>query len=103
MVLDAGGKLVAHLGGHERMGDGVLLEVFVQSNQIQPQFLGDDIKRCAGGQRWIHIHHTGIKTIAGISRHIVLGLEAVETLIPIDEGHQIAVDELATLGDACRA
>ena len=74
MVLDACGELVAHLRGHERMGDAILLEIIVQRDEVEPDFLGDDMHRCSAGKRGIHIHHAGIEAIAGIGGHLALGL-----------------------------
>ena len=99
MVLDACGKLIAHLRGHERVGDMVLLEIIVQGDEVESDFFGNDMHRCTAGQRGIHVHHAGIETIAGVGGHLVLGLQAVETLIPVAEGHQIGMGELATLGN----
>ena len=100
MVLDARGELVAHLRGHERMGDAILLEVIVQRDEVEPDFLRDDMHRCSTSERGIHVHHAGIEAIAGIGGHLVLGFQIIEALIPVAEGHEVAVSELATLGNA---
>ena len=102
MVLDARGELVAHLRGHERMGDAILLEVIVQRDEVESDFLRDDMHRCSACERGIHIHHAGIEAIAGIGGHLVLGFQIVETLIPVAESHEVGVSELATLWDTRR-
>ena len=43
VVLDAGGKLIAHLRRHKRVGDLLALEVVVQGHQVEADFLGDDV------------------------------------------------------------
>ena len=95
-----GGKLVAHLCGHERVGDVVLLEVLVQGNQVEADLLGHDVNGGAAGEGGIHVHHAGIKAIAGIGGHPVLGLEVIVALIPVAEGHQVGMRQLAALGNA---
>ena len=102
VVLDVGGKLVAHLRRHKRVGDIVLLEVVVQGHQIEAQLLWHDVYTGATGQGGVHIHHTGIKAITGIGGHAVLRLQTVETLVPMAEADEVAVSELAALGYARR-
>ena len=102
MVLDACSKLVSHLGSHERVGDVILLEVVVQGNQIETDLLRDDMHRSTASECRIHIHHTGIKTIAGIGSHLMLRLQVIEALIPVAEGHEVAMHQLTPLGNTCR-
>ena len=101
MVLDARGELVSHLGGHKRVGDVVLLKVLIQGNQVQTQFLGYDKDGRAAGQSGIHVHHACIKAVTGISSHIVFGLEVVIALVPVAEGHEVGMRQLATFGYTC--
>ena len=56
MVLDAGDKLIGHLGSHERMGNTIPLEIVVQRQQIQTQFFGDDVQLGTYRQRGINLH-----------------------------------------------
>ena len=97
MILDAGGKLVANLGGHERVGDVFALEIVVKRNEIQPNLFRYDVHRCAAGQGGIHIHHAGIETIAGIGSHLVFGLQTIEPLIPMNERHEVSMRQLTAL------
>ena len=48
MVVDIVDELPCHLGGHERVGDAVLLEIIIESNEVEPQLLRDDIYCTAG-------------------------------------------------------
>ena len=103
VVLDTSGKLVTHLCCHERVGDAVLLEVVVQGDEIQTQFLGHDIDRSAASQRGVHVHHVGVKTVAGIGCHLAVPIEVVHVVVPVAEGHEVAVCQLTTFGYTCRA
>ena len=76
----------------------VLLEIIVQGHQVEPQFLWDDVDGCAASKGGIHVHHAGIETITGIGGHPVVGLKVIVALIPVAEGHEIGVGELASLG-----
>ena len=102
VVLDACGKLIAHLSGHERMGDIVLLEVFIQRNEVETQLLRDDIYGGSTGERGIHIHHAGIEAITGVCSHMMLWLEVVITLIPMAETYQVGVRQLTALRNTRR-
>ena len=84
------------------MGDAVLLEIFVECNEIQTQLLRNDIYRGAAGQCGIHIHHVGIETIAGIGCYTTVGSQFVITLIPMTEAYEIAVLQLTTLWHSSR-
>ena len=99
MVFDAGGKLITHLRGHERMGDVVLLEIFVQGDKVEANLFGDDMDGGSASQGGIKVHHTGIEAIAGVGSHLVFGLQIVELLIPLAESHQVTMGELTALGD----
>ena len=103
VVLDARGKLVRHLSGHERVGDLVLLEIVVQGNKVQTQFLGHDMHAGAAGKCRVKVHRAGVEAVAGISRHLVLRLQAEAAVVPVAEGHHVAVYQLTALGNACRA
>ena len=85
------------------MGDIVLLKVVVQGHQIKAQFLGDDVDTGTAGQGGVHIHHTGIKAVAGIGGHAALRFQTVEALVPMAEADKVAVRELAALGYASGA
>ena len=85
------------------MGDLVLLKIVIEGNQVKAQFLWNDMHRRAAGQGRIHVHHTGIKSIAGISCHLVLWLQVIEGLIPMTEADKIAVHQLTALGHTRRA
>ena len=102
MVLDIGGKLISHLCRHKRVGDLLTLEVFVQGHEIETQLLWNEVKRSATGQCGVHIHHTGIETVAGIGSHLVAWLQVIETLVPMTEADKIAVHQLTPLGHTRR-
>ena len=74
MILYRGSKLIAHLCGHEGVCDVILLKVVVQFNEVEPNLFWDDVYRSSAGQCRIHIHHTGIKAIAGVCRNLAFGL-----------------------------
>ena len=81
----------------------VLLEIFIQRNQVKAQFLRHNMHRSTTSECWIHIHHTGIEAIARISSHIVLWLQTIELLIPMAEADEVAMRQLAALRHTCRA
>ena len=103
VVLDAGGKLVAHLCGHEGVGDSLALKVFVDGNQVEPDFFGDDMHLGPACECRVHIHHAGIKAITGVGRHATALTQVVVTLEPIAEGHNVLVFELTPFGHTRRA
>ena len=82
------------------MSDVVLLEIVVQCNEVEADFLGNDVNAGTAGERRIHVHHAGVESVTGIGSHLMLRLQAVETLIPVAEGHEVGVSELAALGNA---
>ena len=85
------------------MGDLVLLKIVIEGNQVKAQLLWDDMHRRATGQGWIHVHHAGVKSIAGVSSHLVLRLQVIEGLIPMTEADKIAMHQLTALGYTRRA
>ena len=102
MVLDTGSKLVTYLRRHKRVGNTVLLKIFIEGNKIQTQFLRNDINRRAASQCRVRIHHIGVKTVAGIGCYLASWLEIKHLMVPVAEGHEVAVNQLATLGHTCR-
>ena len=102
VVLNVRGKLESHLSGHKRVGDVLALEVVVQGYQVKAQLLGYDVYGGSTGQSGIEVHHAGIEAIAGIGRHVVLGLQCIVALIPVAEGNEVGMCQLATLRHACR-
>ena len=103
VVLDVGGKLIAHLRGHEGMGDVFALQIFVERHQIQAQFLRDNKYGGATRQRRVDALLVYIETIAGIFGHVMLGLQVVVFPVPVAVAHQIAMRELAALWHSCRS
>ena len=97
------GKLTTHLCGHEGMGDVVGFEIIVQGNQVEADFLGNDIDRSSRCQGGIHIHHTGIEAVAGVCRHVVFCLQVVVTAVPVAESHQIPMLQHTALRNTRRA
>ena len=102
MVIKIHCKLTTYLRGHERMGDAFSIEVVVQIRQVQTDILADDIDRSATGQGRVHIHHACIETIAGIGCHLVLRLQVIVAMIPVTEGHKVAMLKLTALGRSRR-
>ena len=100
VVLDARGKLVAHLRGHEGVSDTLTLEIFVDSNQVEADFFGDDVQLSSTRERGVHVHHAGIKAVAGISRYAASLAQFVVALEPVAESHEVSVLKLAALGHA---
>ena len=84
------------------MGDIVFLEIIVESYEIEPNLFGNNVNCRATGESRIHVHHASIEAVAGISRHTMLRLEIIVSMIPVAESHQIGVSELASLGNAGR-
>ena len=103
MVIDIRGKLIAHLCRDERVGDVVGVEIVVKVGQVQADVLADYIDCSATSKGRIHVHHAGIEAIAGVRCHMTLRCQPVVTLIPMTEGDEIAVRQLAALRHAGRA
>ena len=98
VVVHVGGKLVGHLRGHERVGDVVFIEVIVHRRQGQADVVADDIHARAASQRGIHVHHAAVEAVTGVTRHMMLGLQFKTALVPMAESGQVAMLQLATLG-----
>ena len=98
MILDIHHVLASHLGGHEAVGDAVGPEVFVQLVQLQANLVRDDVHRAAGNKRRVHIHHIGIKAIAGVGGYPAFLIQRIVAAIPVTEGNQAAVLDHAALG-----
>ena len=103
MIIDISGKLEAHLCGHKRMGDAVIIEIVVQVWQVQSDIFTDDIYGGAAGDGRIDIHHTGIETVAGIGCHPVAGMQFVMPLIPMAESDEVGMQQLTALRHAGRS
>ena len=102
MVIDACSKLIAHLCSHKRMRNTILLKIVVQSHKIKSQFLRHNIYACTTRKSWIEVHHAGIEAITCIGCHTMLGLQTIETLIPVTERDEIGMCKLASLRNARR-
>ena len=96
-------KLAAHLRCHESVCDVVGLKVIVQRNQVEADFLGDDVHGGASRQGGIHVHHASVETVGGVGRHVVAGLQVVVAAVPVTERHEVTVGKHAALRDAGRA
>ena len=103
VVVGVRGKLIAHLRRDERMGDLVLLEVDVQIGQVQSDVLADDVDAGSAGHSGIDVHHAGVEAVAGVGRHVAGIVELEAPLIPMAEGYDVAVFQLAALGHTRRA
>ena len=103
MVFDTGSKLIGHLCRHKAVCDMFALEVVVQCDKIESYFLRNDMHSGTTSQCRIGFHHVGIETIAGIGGYMMFGLQTVIALIPMAEGHKVAMCQLTTLGYARRA
>ena len=103
MVLNASGKLIGHLCRHERMRDVLALKILVQRHEVETQLLRNDVKRSATGQCGVHVHHAGIEAVAGVCCHLMLCLQVIIAMVPMDESYHVAMNQLATLGHARRA
>ena len=98
MVVAVHGELAAHLGGHEGVGDALLVEVVVQVGQVQAYVVADNhyCGACCEGR--IHIHHAGVKAVAGIGGHLVAWTQVVVVPVPMTEGHEVAMFQLTAFG-----
>ena len=99
-VMEACGELITHLGGHERVGDAIGLEIVVQIRQVQAKIFRNDMHGGTRSKGRVHIHHTGVEAVARIGGNCVFGLQLVIALIPVAEGHEVAVLQLTALGNA---
>lgn len=73
MVLNARGKLITHLCGHEAVGDALAVEIVAYLNEVQTYIITYDVHSCTAGQRRIHVHHTAVEPVAGIGGVVMLG------------------------------
>ena len=69
----------------------VLLEVFVEGNQVESNLFRNNVNCCSTSQSRIKVHHASIKAIARVSRNTILCLQVIKTLIPVAESNKIAV------------
>ena len=90
-VIGIGGKLIAHLRGDEGVRDALLIEIVIQLGQVEPDVLTYYIYGGSARERGIHVHHRGVKAVAGVCRHTAVCREVVVSLVPMAECHQIAV------------
>ena len=88
VVVGVRGKLIAHLGGDERMGNQVLFEILVQVGQVQADVVADDVDAGTAGHCGIDVHHAGVETVAGIGCHMASLAEFEATLIPVAEARR---------------
>ena len=100
MVVNTCGKHSAHLGCHKTMCDALALKVFIEGDDVEAYFLGDDMGGGSAGDGGIHVHHVGIETITGVGSHFVRGMEVVVALIPMAECHDVAMLYLAAFWSA---
>ena len=63
VVVLTGSKLIAHLCGHEGMGDMLTIEVGIEVGQGETDIIANDMNRSATGEGGVHIHHAGIKAV----------------------------------------
>ena len=103
MVVDIRGKLIAYLCRDERVGDVVGVEIVVKVGQVQADVLADDIDRSTTSKGGIHVHHAGVEAIAGVRCHMTLRSKPVIALVPMTEGDEVAVRQLASLRHTGRA
>ena len=103
VVLDVRCKLIAHLCGHEGMGDVFALQVFVERHKVQAQLLRNDVYGSTARQWRIDALLVYIKAIAGILSHVVLWLQVVIFPVPVAVAHQIGMRQLAAFGNTCRS
>jgi hypothetical protein len=102
MVVDISCKLVANLSSNERMGDVIFVEIHIQIRQIQTNILTYYIYTGTNRNGRIDVHHAGIEAIAGIGGHMAIGLQFIGPLIPVTEGHNVGMFQLAPLRHTCR-
>ena len=100
VVLNGSGELIGHLRGHESVSDLLLLKIFVQRYHVQAHLLRDNIKRGTTCERGIRFHHIGIETIACVGRNFTTGSETELTVIPLAEGDNVTMLQLAAFGSS---
>ena len=75
MVIDVIHKLASHLGSHKGMGNAILLEILVKTQQVETQLFRNDIDGGTRYQRSPQLLQTGIEAIAGIRTHTAVGVD----------------------------
>ena len=80
----------------------MIIEVIIQIWQIQADVLADDVNASAASKGWVEVHHASIEAVTGISRHAVVFRQSIVPLVPVAEGHQVAVLQLTALRRSCR-
>ena len=103
MVVHISSKLITHLRGDERVSNVVGIIVVVEVRQVQTDVFTYYIYRSTTGECWVHIHHAGIKAIAGVSSHMTVGRQLIIALIPVTEAHEVAMLQLTALRHTSRA
>ena len=103
VLREVDGELRGHLRGHHRMRDAVLLEVFVQGEEVQPDLLRDDIQGRAGRERRGEIAHVGVESETGVGRGMGILRDVQGCVIVPGEDRDVPVAELHALGDTGRS
>ncbi len=96
------GKLHTDLCRENERGDAFLVEIVCQPVQVHAILFRHQIDRGTHEQTGKHVGHVDVETERGIGCHnVVLGIESVAHAVSV--GHDIAVLNLAALGQTCRA
>ena len=95
-------KRTAHLRGHKRMRDAVLFEVFVQRNQVEAQFLGDDIQGGTHHECRPDLLQRRVETEAGIRTDAAVRFHMQSMYVCMAERHHVTLLQLTALGHTCR-
>ena len=82
-------ELHAHLRSHEAVRDIIFLEVIVDRIQVKAHILRDYVQTGSCSQSRIHIHHTRIKTEAGVTGDLVLRFQVIVAPVPATKRSQV--------------
>ena len=103
VILNVCRKLITHLCRHEGVGDVLTLQIIVKRHKIQSQFLRDDMYGGTTRQWRIDALLMYVEAIAGVFGHVVLWFQSIVFPIPVAVANQVAMGQLAALGNACRS
>ena len=103
MVVDVIHKLASHLCSHKGVGNAILLEIVVKTQQVETHLFRNDIDGGTHYQRSPYLLQTSIETIAGIRTNSAVRLDVLCVVVHVTERHHVSMFQLATLGNTRRA
>ena len=91
-------QLGGHLGGHENVGHSLLRQIVVQTREVEPDVVLDDVDGRAGPDTAPKIHLEGVEAVAGIGGIARAGFQADVPGVVVREAPEALLAEHHALG-----